>query len=116
VGISNLMNFRFRESYPLDFNGSPFCLGVYDVVQKNILFLEFPIVGHFKVSLESISPEFNNISFEAIPMADLSGRNLRSLVYRRAKMSMNTHHLGTQRDLNGIDYMAATPFIYAIGA
>lgn len=92
-----------------------FVLGVYDVVQKKHTILRnFPLVGHFRYLLESISPEIQQYFIESNTDGRPFSRNLRSLVYRRAKNVNDTHPFGTQRDLNGIDYMALRHSIYAV--
>lgn len=92
-----------------------FVLGVYDVVQKEHAILRnFPLVGHFRYLLESISPEIQQYFIESNTTGRPFNRNLRSLVYRRAKNVNDTHPFGTQRDLNGVDYVALRHSIYAV--
>ena len=84
-----------------------FVLGVYDVAQKKHAILRnFPLVGHFRYILESISPEIQQYFIESNTDGRPFSRNLRSLAYRRAKNVSDTHPFGTQRDLNEMDYMA----------
>jgi glutamate synthase domain-containing protein 2 len=90
-------------------------LGVYDVVQKKHTILRnFPLVGHFRYLLESISPEIQQYFIENNTDGRPFSRNLRSLAYRRAKNANDTHPFGTQRDLNEVDYMALRHSIYAV--
>lgn len=90
-------------------------LGIYDVVQKKHTILRnFPLVGHFRYLLESISPEIQQYFIESNTDGRPFSRNLRSLVYRRAKNVNDTHPFGTQRDLNEVDYMALRHSIYAV--
>ncbi len=92
-----------------------FLLGVYDVVQKKHAILRnFPLVGHFRYLLESISPEIQQYFIESNTDGKPFSRNLRSLAYRRSKNVNDTHPFGTQRDLSGIDYMALRHSIYAV--
>ena len=92
-----------------------FVLGIYDVVQKKHAILRnFPLVGHFRYILESISPEIQQYFIESNTDGRPFSRNLRSLAYRRSKNANDTHPFGTQGDLNGVDYMALRHSIYAI--
>ena len=92
-----------------------FLLGVYDVIQKKHAILRnFPLVGHFRYLLESISPEIQQYFIENNTDGRPFNRNLRSLAYRRAKNVSDTHPFGTQRDLNQENYMALRHSIYAV--
>ncbi|WP_296705029.1 FMN-binding glutamate synthase family protein [Algoriphagus sp.] len=92
-----------------------FLVGLYDVTQKKHAILKnFPIVGHFRYMFEAISPEIQQYFIESNTDGRPFSRNLRSLVYRRAKNVNDTHPFGTQRDLGGEDYMALRHSIYAV--
>ncbi len=92
-----------------------FSIGIYDVSQKTHAILRnFPVVGHFRYLLEKISPEIQQYFIETNTDGKPFSRNLRSLVYRRAKNVNDTHPFGTQRDINGEDYMALRHSIYAV--
>lgn len=90
-------------------------IGIYDVTQnKHAILKNFPIVGHFRYMFESISPEIQQYFIESNTDGRPFSRNLRSLVYRRAKNVNDTHPFGTQRDIDGEDYMALRHSIYAV--
>jgi len=90
------------------------CLGIYDVNQKTHAILRnFPVAGHFRYLLESISPEIQQYFIESNTSGRPFSRNLRALVYRRAKGVNDTHPFGTQRDINMADYIALRHSIYA---
>lgn len=90
-------------------------VGIYDISQKNHAILRnFPLIGHFRYLLESISPEIQQYFIESNTDGTPFSRNLRSLVYRRAKGVNDTVPFGTQADLSGEDYMALRHSIYAI--
>ena len=90
------------------------CLGIYDVNQKTHAILRnFPVAGHFRYLLESISPEIQQYFIESNTSGRPFSRNLRALVYRRAKGVNDTHPFGTQRDINMADYVALRHSIYA---
>ncbi|RAI91464.1 FMN-binding glutamate synthase family protein [Algoriphagus yeomjeoni] len=90
-------------------------IGIYDINQKSHAILRnFPVVGHFRYLLEKISPEIQQYFIETNTDGRPFSRNLRSLVYRRAKNVNDTHPFGTQREINGEDYMALRHSIYAV--
>ncbi|MBY5950238.1 FMN-binding glutamate synthase family protein [Algoriphagus sp. NF] len=90
-------------------------LGIYDSLQsKHAILKNFPVVGHFRYILESISPEIQQYFIESNTDGKPFNRNLRSLAYRRSKSVNDTHPFGTQRDLDGEDYLALRHSIYAV--
>ncbi|KPQ15294.1 MAG: Glutamate synthase domain 2 [Algoriphagus marincola HL-49] len=90
-------------------------LGIYDSLQsKHAILKNFPVVGHFRYLLESISPEIQQYFIESNTDGKPFNRNLRSLAYRRSKSVNDTHPFGTQRDLDGEDYLALRHSIYAV--
>lgn len=92
-----------------------FAIGVYDINQKSHAILRnFPVVGHFRYLLEKISPEIQQYFIETNTDGSPFSRNLRSLVYRRAKNVNDTHPFGTQRDISGEDYIGLRHSIYAV--
>ncbi len=89
-------------------------LGWHDATQRQHAVLRnFPVVGHFRYLLESISPEIQQYFIESNTSGRPFSRNLRALVYRRAKGVNDTHPFGTQRDLDVEDYVALRHSIYA---
>ena len=75
-------------------------LGLYDVVQKEHAVLRnFPVIGHFRYWLEMIRPEINQYFIESDTDGVPFNRELRSLVYQRAKGETDTLPFGTRRDL-----------------
>ncbi len=91
-------------------------LGFYDALQRRHTVLRnFPIIGHGRYLMERIRPEiqqyFIDSNIDAYPIE----RELRAIVYQRAKGALETQPLGTQRDLYGVGYewashsMAAHP-------
>src|SRR5690606_10075506 len=90
------------------------CLGVYDSAQKKHTILRnFPVAGHFRYLLESFSPEIQQYFIESNTSGRPFSRNLRALVYRRAKGVNDTLPIRTQRDINMADYVALRHSIYA---
>ncbi|WP_075352647.1 FMN-binding glutamate synthase family protein [Algoriphagus marinus] len=108
------MNFNLGQ-FVLWILGGLFLVGIYDVLQKKHAILRnFPVVGHLRYILESISPEIQQYFIESNTDGRPFNRNLRALAYRRAKNANDTHPFGTQRDLNEVDYMALRHSIYAV--
>ncbi|WP_192350100.1 FMN-binding glutamate synthase family protein [Algoriphagus sp. Y33] len=92
-----------------------FAIGLYDVNQKTHAILRnFPVVGHFRYLLEKISPEIQQYFIETNTDGSPFSRNIRSLVYRRAKNVNDSHPFGTQKDINGEDYIGLRHSIYAV--
>ncbi|SHO59958.1 FMN-binding glutamate synthase family protein [Algoriphagus zhangzhouensis] len=90
-------------------------LGIYDSFQtKHAILRNFPVVGHFRYILESISPEIQQYFIESNTDGRPFSRNIRALAYRRAKSVNDTHPFGTQRDIDGEDYVALRHSIYAV--
>ena len=74
-----------------------FCLGLYDLNQrKHTILRNFPVIGHFRFWLEVIAPEIHQYLIES----DLDGRPIprerRSIVYERAKGTLDTLPYGTR--------------------
>jgi glutamate synthase domain-containing protein 2 len=75
-------------------------LGVVDITQKrHAVRRNFPIVGHGRYLLEMIRPEINQYFVESNTDGSPFNREVRSLVYQRAKGETDTLPFGTQRDL-----------------
>ncbi|SDD72131.1 Glutamate synthase domain-containing protein 2 [Algoriphagus faecimaris] len=90
-------------------------LGIYDSLQKkHAIRRNFPVIGHFRYMLESISPEIQQYFIESNTDGRPFTRNLRALAYRRSKNVNDTHPFGTQRDIDGEDYTALRHSIYAV--
>jgi len=75
-------------------------LGMYDLLEPthNVI-RNYPIIGHLRYLFEAIRPEIQQYFVES----DISGRpftrELRSVVYQRAKGALDTRPFGTIRDL-----------------
>ncbi len=75
-------------------------LGVWDITQRrhNVL-RNFPVVGHFRYILEAIRPEIQQYFVESDTDGRPFSRELRSVIYQRAKSVIDTRPFGTIRDL-----------------
>ncbi len=75
-------------------------VGIIDMLQKKqTIRRNYPVVGHGRYLLESIRPEINQYFVESNTDGTPFNREMRSVVYQRAKGAMDTVPFGTQRDL-----------------
>jgi len=80
-------------------------LGIYDLIQKHhSVTRNYPIVGHLRFLLEEIRPEIRQYFIEANTEGRPFDRELRDLVYDRAKGNHGEEPFGTQRDVNAVGY------------
>ncbi len=85
--------------------GAVFLLGIYDLLQtKHAVRRNFPIIGHFRYIFESIRPELQQYFVESNSSGRPFSRDLRSLVYQRAKNVTDTVPFGTEKDVYAIGY------------
>ncbi len=98
--------------------GALILLGAWDIVQRphNVL-RNFPVVGHFRYVFEAIRPEIQQYFVESDTDGRPFSRELRSVVYQRAKEEIDTRPFGTIRDLYavGAEWIAhsITPLAHA---
>ncbi|MDR3442038.1 MAG: FMN-binding glutamate synthase family protein [Legionella sp.] len=80
-------------------------LWIYDLTQKKHTILRnFPVLGHVRYFLEFIRPEIQQY-FIATDESELPfNREIRSLIYERAKNSRDTVPFGTERDILSVGY------------
>lgn len=80
-------------------------LGIVDMLQtKHAIRRNFPIVGHGRYLLELVRPEINQYFIESNTDGMPFSREVRSLVYQRAKGELDTIPFGTQRDVYAVGY------------
>jgi len=80
-------------------------IGVHDSLQREHTVLRnFPLIGHLRYCLEMIRPEIQQYFIESNTDAYPIERELRSLVYQRAKGDLETRPFGTQRDVYRVGY------------
>lgn len=80
-------------------------LGAYDMVQTpHTIRRNFPLIGRFRYVFEAIRPEIHQYFIESNGSGRPFSRELRSLVYRRAKNVTDTLPFGTEYDLSAIGY------------
>ncbi len=75
-------------------------VALHDTMQRRHAVLRnFPVVGHFRYLLESIRPEIQQYFVESDTDGRPFSREIRSLVYQRAKGVLDTRPFGTLHDL-----------------
>lgn len=80
-------------------------LGCRDAFQtRRAVLRNFPVIGHFRYLFEMIRPEINQYFIESNTDGMPFSRNMRSVVYQRAKKELETIPFGTQRDVYEVGY------------
>lgn len=80
-------------------------LGMYDVLQtSHAIRRNFPIVGRLRYLFESVRPELQQYFVESNASGRPFSRDLRSLVYQRAKGVTDTVPFGTEKDVYELGY------------
>ncbi len=83
-------------------------LGIRDVLQKNHAVLRnYPISAHLRFLLEEIRPEMRQYFFESEKDGTPFSRDVRAVVYQRAKMVLDKRPFGTQHNVysDGFEWM-----------
>ena len=83
-------------------------LGIRDLTQKGHAVLRnYPISAHMRFLLEEIRPEMRQYFFESEKDGMPFSRDIRALVYQRAKMQLDKRPFGTQEDVyrEGYEWM-----------
>lgn len=89
-------------------------IGLYDILQtKRTILRNFPIIGHMRFLLESISPELHQYFIEGNTKGKPISRNVRTYVYARAKLENENHPFGTELDVTKDNYTWMQHSIYA---
>ena len=80
-------------------------LGIHDLMQKNHAVLRnYPISAHIRFLLEEIRPEMRQYFFESEKDGKPFSRDMRAVVYQRAKMVLDKRPFGTQEDIYASGY------------
>jgi glutamate synthase domain-containing protein 2 len=82
-------------------------IGIADMVSNHNILRLYPISGHLRYLFEFVRPEIQ----QYFVATNLSGRpynrELRSLIYQRAKNVIDTHPFGTEHDVTDFGYVHA---------
>ncbi|KGM54312.1 glutamate synthase [Lysobacter daejeonensis GH1-9] len=96
--------------------GALAALGTADLLQtRSTLRRNYPLLAHFRYSLESIGPELRQYFFQSDTMEVPYSRQQRALIYQRSKSVNDVLPFGSQQDAYAVDYewinhsMAPTP-------
>ena len=82
-----------------------FLLGLHDALQtKKAILRNFPLLGHFRYLFELIRPEIQQYFIESESDGAPIPREIRSVVYQRAKQATDTLPFGTQRNVYAEGY------------
>ena len=80
-------------------------LGLTDALQRRRTILRnFPLIGRLRYAFEMIRPEIQQYFIESNIDPFPIEREMRSIVYRRAKGELETQPFGTQRDVYRVGY------------
>ena len=93
---------------PILIFGALTLLGVRDLMQKGHAVLRnYPISAHIRFLLEEIRPEMRQYFFESEKDGMPFSRDIRAVVYQRAKMELDKRPFGTQEDVyrEGYEWM-----------
>ena len=75
-------------------------IGYYDIFQtKHAILKNFPVIGHLRYILESISPEIQQYFVERRTDGAPIDKNKRAIIYQRSKNIGSTHPFGTENNL-----------------
>jgi glutamate synthase domain-containing protein 2 len=93
---------------PIMIFGGLTVLGIRDVTQKpHAVLRNYPISAHIRFLLEEIRPEMRQYFFESEKDGMPFSRDIRAVVYQRAKMVLDKRPFGTQEDVyhEGYEWM-----------
>src|ERR1700754_3700502 len=93
---------------PIIIFGALTLLGLRDLMQKSHAVLRnYPISAHIRFLLEEIRPEMRQYFFESEKDGMPFSRDIRAVVYQRAKMQLDKRPFGTQEDVyrEGYEWM-----------
>ncbi len=80
-------------------------VGVYDLVQRQHSVLRnYPVLGHMRFLLEALRPEIQQYFIERNFDGRPFDRDVRSLIYERAKGTAAELAFGTERDIDQVGY------------
>ncbi len=80
-------------------------VGIYDLVQrKHSVLRNYPVLGHMRFLLEAMRPEIQQYFIEPNFDGRPFDRDVRSLIYERAKGTAAEQAYGTERDIDEIGY------------
>ena len=98
-GVANDITWLVIYAIPL------LCLYIYDITQKkHSLLRNFPILGHLRYIMEFFRPEIQQYWVASDEDEKPYNREVRDVIYQRAKGVNDTNPFGTQRDILAPNY------------
>lgn len=82
-------------------------LGIYDMSSTHNVLRNYPVIGHLRYMFEFVSPEIKQYFIEDNQSGRPFSREMRSLIYQRAKGDVDTLPFGTQQNITDIGYELA---------
>jgi len=79
-------------------------IGIWDINSNHNILRNYPVIGHLRYILESVRPHIQQYFIASNQSEKPFNREVRDLVYRRAKSVRNTLPFGTQKDIDSIGY------------
>ncbi len=80
-------------------------IGMWDIFsRRHTVLRNYPVVGHFRYILESFRTEIQQYFVEAENEGKPYSREIRSLIYQRAKGVLDTVPFGTKNDITKVGY------------
>ena len=80
-------------------------VGIYDLAQrKHSVLRNYPVLGHMRFLLEALRPELQQYFIERNFDGRPFDRDVRSLIYERAKGTAAELAFGTERDIDAVGY------------
>jgi glutamate synthase domain-containing protein 2 len=106
LGLTALVSTIFPWfAWTLIISGPLILIGFRDFLQtRHTILRNFPLIGHFRYLLEELRPEIQQYFIESNADGVPFSRETRSIVYQRAKKSLETVPFGTQRDVYEVGY------------
>ncbi len=93
-----------------------FALGVYETIQKRHTIMRiYPLVGRMRYWMEDLRPKIYQYFIESDTDGTPINRNIRSLIYQRAKRELSTKAFGTQENVNAVGYEWVQHSLYPLG-
>ncbi len=94
--------------------GPMYCFGLADCFQtRHTIRRNFPFIGRARYWFEAIRPEINQYFVESNSDGMPFSREQRSVVYQRAKKTLDSLPFGTQKDVYSVGYEWVKHSIYA---
>lgn len=85
-------------------------VGLHDVLSfKHTILRNYPVVGHLRYILEFIRPEIQQYFIESDKDGTPYSREIRSLVYQKAKGARETIAFGTKNNITEVGYQFSYP-------